>query len=151
MPKKLKLKIEQIHDFKTVGIFSTQKDYRLCWLLNKTLNLDLKRIDDFLHSPHNQNTPSSFPLFYQEIPRLMLRYFLLNNRSKEGLLFPEPKNLDYLLLLDKPSEQHDIDALIKKIRSVPMVQAAYLLDGKLGKKADSFFYDFEMHITDVLK
>ncbi len=151
MPKKLKLKLEHIHDFKTVGIFSSQKGYRLCWLLNKHLNLDLQRINDFPYPPNNQSAPSAFPLYFQEIPNMMLRYFLLNNRSKDGLLFPEPKSLDYLLLLHRPSDQFDIPGFIKLIRSVPMVQAAYLLDEKLGKREDSFYYDFEMHITNVLK
>jgi len=81
----------------------------------------------------------------------MMHYFLVANKSHEGLLFKEPKNLDYLLLLKQPSDQLKLEPLIANIRRLSMIQAAFLLDKKLGKGTTAFFYDFEMYLGNVLR
>ncbi len=149
MSKKRKLSIEYVPEFTNIGIFTSQKDYRLCWFLNQTLNLDFKRLPDFLHLPYKQTKESPFPLFFDELPQLLIQFFIIVNKTSAGILFDQPRNLDFLLLLKNSSGQANAEEIMNSIKNIPMVQAAYLLDGKLGKRATTIFYDLEMHIGNL--
>ncbi len=150
MAKKLKLDIGYTPEFRLTGIFSTQKNYRLCWLLNQHLKMDLRWLKDFPYLPHKQEEESRFPVFYHEAKRLKTRYLLLANKSPGGLLLPDPKNLDYLFLSWHPDIGIDLQGLLARIRVVPGVQAAYLLDDQLNARAKEVLYDFELFLSDAL-
>ncbi len=149
MTKKRKLSLEYVPEYTAIGIFTPRKDYRFCWLLNQKLNLDFKRIPDFWQKPYNQDDPIPFPIYFDETPELLLQYFLIVNKTPAGILFDKPNNLDLLFLLKNQSGQADPEEIIKSIKRISVVQAAYLLDGKLGKRAANIFYDLEMHIGSI--
>ncbi len=146
MVKKRKLHIAYSPDFRAIGLFTDQKDYRLCWHLNRFLGTDLRRLPDFSYLPPNTAREILFPVFHYEDAPVMMRYFLIGNKSGEGPIFGDPKNLDYLLLLKQPSDQFNPSGLTRRLRSIPSIKAAVLLDDILGKRAESFYYDFEMYL-----
>ncbi len=150
MAKKLKLDIGYTPEFRLTGIFSTQKNYRLCWLLNNKLKMDLRWLQDFPYVPFKRENESLFPFYYHESKRLRTCYLLLENRSPGGLLLPAPKNLDYLFLSWHPDIGADQHELLKQIRDTPGVQAAYLLDDQLTERAREVLYDFELFLSKVL-
>jgi hypothetical protein len=147
MAKKIILNLDYEHPFKAIGICSPQKDYRMCWLLNKHLETTLRRISDFQYVPHLLQESMGFPLYRYKNERLLVDYSLLANRSAGHILFAEPKNLDFLLMLRNPSDQFDPAALLSRLRKVPYVQAAFLLDGKLGKQENAFYFDFDLFLS----
>jgi hypothetical protein len=149
MTKKRKLSLEYVPEFTAIGVFTSQKYYRFCWFLNKHLNLDFRRLPDFLYKPYKQTESSPFPLFFHETPQLLLQYFLIVNKTSAGILFDQPQNLDLLLLLKNSGGQADPAQIIHNIKKIPMVQAAFLLDDKLGKRATNIFYDLEMHFGSL--
>ncbi len=150
MAKKLKLDIGYTPEFRLTGIFSTQKNYRLCWLLNNHLKTDLRWLKDFPYVPYKQEKESLFPLFYHASESLRTRYLLLANKSPDGLLLPSPKTLDYLFLSWHPDTHEDLQGLQSKIRRVPGVQAAYLLDDQLTARAREVLYDLELFLNEAL-
>ena len=99
--------------------------------------------------PFKHTEASPFPLFFDETPQLLLQYFLIVNKTPEGILFDQPKNLDLLFLLKNVGGQADPEEIISSVKKIPMVQAAYLLDDKLGKRAPAIFYDLEMHFGSL--
>lgn len=151
MTKKRKLSLEYVPEFTAIGIFTPRKDYRFCWLLNQNLNLDFKRLPDFWQIPYNQAESVPFPIYFDDTPSLLLQYFLIVNKTPAGILFDKPKNLDLLFLLKNGGGQADPEEITGSIKRISMVQAAYLLDDKLGKRAANIFYDLEMHMANVFK
>jgi hypothetical protein len=151
MVKKIVLNLEYEPAFLAIGICSPQKDYRLCWLLNKHLETDLRKIRDFSHIPPAVKEPLNFTVFRYFNERKLVDHSLVSNRSAGYMLFPEPKNLDYLFLVRNPSDQFDPAELLVKIRKTPFVQAAFLVDGKLGKQEHAFYFDFELFISQKSK
>lgn len=147
MAKKHILQLEITHNFAALGIVSAQKDYRMCWLLNNQLEMDMKRISDFCHPPESSSEPVCFPVYHYNIPGLFLDVFLLPNKSADNVLFKEPRSLDYLLLFKGSGEHNDIGETLKLIRKIPQVQAAFELDQLPAKKAREFFFDFEMFLA----
>ncbi len=150
MPRKLKLDIEYVPEFSIIGLVSAQKDYRLCWLLNKQLDTDLKRLRDFIFRPEKNRNPGRFTVFHYALPHLMMRCFLVSNKSSETTLLAEPRNLDYLFLLKNPKEQFNIKDISERLRSIPPVEAAIPLITD-SKKTSPFLYDFELYLGKALK
>lgn len=150
MKKKQKLNLEYIPDFNTIGIYTAHRNHRFCWLLNKNLNLDLKRLPDFLHPPGKQTEPAPFPVYFDENKQLLLQFFLIVNKTPAGILFDRPQNMDLVFLLRNSAGQAQPETLLSSIKKIPLVQAAYLLDDNLGTRAPGIFYDLEMQFGNLL-
>lgn len=149
MVKKRKLNIEYETELKVFGIYSTLKDYRFCWMLNKHLDFDIKRIADFSYIPHKSSDSSAFPVFAYEKPELLIQHFLIVNKSPQGNLFHEPKNMDYLLLVKNP--QINTNDFIISLRKIPMVQAVFQINEKQNNRTTTIMYDFELFLSKVLE
>jgi len=147
MAKKHVLQVEFNPHFQVIGVFSPQKDYRMCWLLEKHLGMNMKRLADFDFPVTASTTSCPYPVFHYSQPVHFLDVYLLPNRSEETPLFREPKNLDYLLLFKKSGEPHPTEESLQAIRSIPQVQAAFVLNLTPEKKASEFFFDFEMYLA----
>lgn len=133
-----------------IGVFCREKDYRLSWLLNNRLLFDFKRTIDFGYYSEKLQQPTNHSAFHFQQETLQRSFFLLNNHSYEGTtLFARPAGIDFLLLLK--AERYDIKELLKNLRSLPQITAAYQLDDALGKNKESFLYDFEMYLAQELK
>ncbi len=150
MPRKLKLDIEFTPEFSLTGVVCAQKDYRLCWLINKQLDTDLKRLQDFIFRPDNTSNPGRFSVFHHNLPQLMKRYFLVSNKSNENTLLGDHRNLDYLFLIKNPGDDVLTRNISKELRSIPAVEAALNLD-ITGKKTGLFLYDFEIYLGKALR
>ena len=147
MSKKRTLAIDYTPDFRAVGIFTAQKDYRLCWLLDQYLRTAFQRLPDFSFVSENQKPPLTVPVFRHTDRRLLRKYFLLPNKLETTALFQKPANMDYLFLVQQPSDQFDMQRLIKEIRNIPQVNTAIEAGPFLGKAANSFYFEFEHYLV----
>ncbi len=151
MVKKTKLRVEHTPSFKVIALFSQQKDYRLCWLLNRHLLFDLKRLSPFAYPPYKKVETSRFSVYHYEDAINRLHYFLLANKCPEGVLFELPKNMDYLLLIKNPGAGFNQNDFISKVRKTEQLQGVFPLDDGLGKRSDLILYDFEMYADEAIK
>lgn len=162
MAKKITLAFGYKPDFNSVGIYTTQKDYRICWLLNQNLGLGFIRVSDFFHSSQKdiqeglfQDAPGQTDA-KQEGHAVFMHFdannnaclSLIANKGSNGWLFPEHSNLDYLLVVNKPGLVFSVDSLIQSIKKIPQVTMAFPADGPLSKKINDFYFDFELYLTD---
>lgn len=92
------LDIEYEVDYLLLGLSCFEKDYRLCWLLNRQFGLSLERDDDL--RVQRKGVEQCFPLFTYFWEEEDVDLTLLKNRTDEGVLLPEVKQMDYLLRLD---------------------------------------------------
>ena len=148
MAKKIALKLGYESPFAVYSIFSTQRDYRIAWLLNEQLGLQLERIKDYSHQVADSKT-STFPLFCFDYQQYRMHVFLLGNKSSEGSIIGENPVPDYLLLLLNPSEFFDQKEFLKNLRKVQQIQTVISLNEKVLKKHETFFYDLEYFLTEL--
>ena len=123
---KLVLTIEEDYDFSLIGISCHSKDYRLCWELNKILNIDLIRTKDYDISKKNEKSSFSFYEFIDESN--YLEYFFISNRSKNGFLIPEQKKVDYFLMLRGNTSDAHTKEIIGKINGLSLVLTSFNID-----------------------
>lgn len=152
MAKKISLKLVFETEYRIVGVFCPERDYRFCWLLNNHLKLGFRRTSDFSFFLPKEPAALNFSVFHFAIEHLQQNFYLVNNRSNEGTrLFSTPPGLDYLFVIKADEDRFDMSNLLRQIRSVPQVSAAYLLEDALGKNREAFLYDFEVFVAQELK
>jgi hypothetical protein len=124
------LEIEYDYDFVLIGISSHEKDYRICWALNNKLELSLVKAEPLEIKDKKQDEHSHFSLFSFDRPDEFMEYFVIANRSEQGLLIPEQKQMDYFFVIRGEIEDDEVMEMIKKIKEINFVQTAFRIDAK---------------------
>ena len=123
--KKRKLEAEFEYDFSLFGIISTLKEYKLAWLLNNILDVQLDKANDIeIEFLKSQNLIISNYLVETENSSLRL----LKNKSMDQLgdnpayLLPELKRFDYFMIIQGFEDTFSNQVLKQKISSIPGIQ-----------------------------
>jgi hypothetical protein len=141
--KKNKLQVVHEYDFDLIGLVAPLKDYKMAWVINHSLRIDLAKANDFELEFINQ-------------PALVISQFLLEkdhgfvqllkNRSFSSshqalYLVPELKTIDYFLLVQDYTYELNINTYIEKLSKSPLVQNVVKLDvNKLKSKENLLTY-----------
>ncbi|MCB9174641.1 MAG: IPExxxVDY family protein [Flavobacteriales bacterium] len=123
---KFTLNIEEDYDFSLIGISCHAKDYRLCYELNKILEIDLVRGEDL--DIDSKNTKANYALYDYIDEENFIDYYLISNRSNKGFLIPEHKSTDFFLLLKGASNDDIIENIINKISEIELVLTSFQID-----------------------
>lgn len=157
------LKINYDYDFALIGISSHAKDYRLCWALNKALEVEFTKTESLEINSKN-DTPSFFSLFKYENEEEFVEYFVIANLSENklsntqehslfskkgkelpastghGILIPEQKQMNYFFLIRGEFDADKVDDILKKIKSLELVLTALELNvAELKSKKNLIF------------
>ncbi|ERM83902.1 hypothetical protein P872_01185 [Rhodonellum psychrophilum GCM71 = DSM 17998] len=141
--KKTKLFVEPEFDFELLGFVAPLKDYKMAWVINDSLGINLVKAKDYELEFTNQ-------------PQLKISQFilekehgfiqLLKNRSySDGgnalFLIPELKIMDYFLLLQDLTSQLNINAYIEQLSTSLFIQNVVKLDlSKIKSKENLLTY-----------
>ena len=112
------LEIDDEYDFSLLGISCHAKDYRLCWELNRTLNLQLAKYKS-IKSALKPDEKFSTSIFDDE--ENLLEYTLISNKNNGKYLIPEYPQLDYFLKLSGPQHDFEIKEQKQKVQSLDLV------------------------------
>ncbi len=141
--KKAKLHIEHTYDFELLGLVSPVKDYKMAWLINRELGLDMVRWDDleieFLSIPSLKISQ-----FFLSLPHgfvQLLKNKALNSSNQISYLIPELKYMDYFLLVQDDTFQISINTFANQLAQNPFIQNVMKLDvTKLKSKENLLTY-----------
>ncbi|MDA3954810.1 MAG: IPExxxVDY family protein [Bacteroidales bacterium] len=131
-----KLAIEVENDYSLIGIASHENDYRLSWAINKALGLDLKKNEDLLINHPKHKIIINYSLYNYDDENNYITYNLISNKSEQGFLIPEMKNIDFVFRVSGNPDQNLLDALIVKLKKIDIVSTAFLINDiseKLGR------------------
>lgn len=141
MAKKLKLDINYFEDYALLSISSQLKDYRLAFFINDTLDLDLKKYEDFSFN----GKKGSYSWYFDTEGIKSSSFYLFSNNHEEGKLIPSPKGIDFFLLVKDVTDNHHLDNLASSIRRIPGVLGVFKLDMTLVKNMDAMIEAIELH------
>ena len=123
MSKKITYKVKNEDPLPfVVAISTTESDYRLAWLLNSALKINLARAE-YLASSSHQN----FPTFFYPDDVGGIGYVLAASKVKGIHLTPQLKNVDYLFKISGTLTEDLKQELISKIRLIPEITACILV------------------------
>ncbi|MDA0314646.1 MAG: IPExxxVDY family protein [Bacteroidetes bacterium] len=141
--KKAKLQIEPTFDFELLGIVSPIREYRMAWLVNQELELNLVKVDD-LELEFLNAEKLEIAQYFLSLPHgfiQLLKNKALNSSQKPAYLIPELKNLDYFLLFQDETEQLDLSNFMEKLSRNTLVQSIVRIDiSKLKSKENLLTY-----------
>ena len=152
-----------VDDFDTetyslLAIHCTIEDYRVAYLLNKQLQINLQRKPQDLDV---QYTASSFSIFEWEDEKQQMIWNLVSNICKKeesipntGSLFetqsnilrtynliPEYKKVNYLLKIDNDGNFIDEKTMIHKIQKISQIAAVFSIDASQLKSKDNLIFN----------
>jgi hypothetical protein len=141
--KKAKLQIEPTFDFELLGIVSPIREYRMAWLVNQELEINLVKADD-LELEFLSSEKLEIAQYFLSLPHgfiQLLKNKALNSSQQLAYLIPELKNLDYFLLVQDETEQLDLSNFMEKLSRNPLVQSIVRIDiSKLKSKENLLTY-----------
>lgn len=141
--KKAKLLIEHTYDFELLGLVSPVRDYKMAWLINRDLDLDLIKSEDLLLE--FLTLPSlKISQYFLSLPHgfvQLLRNKALNSTNQVSYLIPELKSMDYFLLVQDETFQISINTFANQLAKNSQIQNVMKLDvSKLKSKENLLTY-----------
>lgn len=156
---KYTLKIEDDFDFVLIGISSHEKEYRVCWALNNSLELALNKSESLEVKGKKQETSAFFSLFQHIDEDNFREYYVLTNRSENKsaenqtadlfgnagtneneLLIPELKQINYFLVIKGELEEEEIQKIVEQIKKIEWIQAAVNIDVSTLKSKQNLIF-----------
>jgi hypothetical protein len=126
--KKVKLQISNEINFTLIGLSSHENDYRLVWALNSKLFFEFTRMADLVVHHPKLKTDLEFSRYIHTDEDKYLVFYLIANRCPDGFLFPELKNLDYLIQINGEITEGEKTQLTKKLKTVEVISACFSLE-----------------------
>lgn len=133
------LKLELDFDFILIAITSQLKDYRLCFYINKSAEIELRKIEDLsLNFKNIEPKYFSRYLFTQENSEC--EFYLIANKGSEGFLIPEMKEADYFILIKEFIDDEDLDFFLERLKKVQDIQAAVEINPDRLKSKENLLF-----------
>jgi hypothetical protein len=131
------LDYQEDYDFILLGIFCAYRDYRLCFEVDKILDLSLERLKDVELKMEKKGSSGLFPVFLSTNVDDEY-YFIIGNKGSIGHFIPELKQIDYFLKIRNFSRYTKPEELIKKLKTISIVSSVIELNPEEMKSAENF-------------
>lgn len=126
--KSLKLDVSPDPNFALIGISSHENDYRLVWAINNKLKFNFIRTDNLvLRLPRTADDLEFGRFRYMDEERL-LTFYLVSNRCPDGFLFPEIRNMDFLIQVLGEMDSMSFKELVRSLKGIDIISGAYVID-----------------------
>jgi hypothetical protein len=141
--KKTKFVIEPTFDFELLGLVAPVKDYKMAWLINHELKINLVKTEDieieFVTSPSLKISQYFLSLPHGYIQ--LLKNKSLNSGNQLAYLVPELRTMDYFLLIQDKTLQTSISYFVDYLSRNALIQSVVKLDvTKLKSKENLLTY-----------
>ena len=134
------LKFEIDLDFLLIAITSPLKDYRLCYLVNKFLNVNFTKIADLSVEIHPGTEPVLFSRYQYNTEPTDTDFYFIANKGTEGHLLPEMPRADYFLLIKNYMDEKDFEGVLSGLNKIPEIVAAVKIDPKKIKSRENLLF-----------
>jgi len=135
-----KLDFTPDYDFLLFGLVSDEPDYRLAWLINRTMEWDMKRTENLKIEHPGESLTQEFAHYTFVDEKTHITYRLIGNRGENGTLLEELKNIDFFLSIHSDDKNMPSAGILSAIKSMPAVRAFIPVDpGGLRSKNKLLF------------
>ena len=135
MKTRLTLECAEELDFAVLAINSHIKAYKLCWNINKFLQLNFEKKKD-----HWIKEELWFARYMYACDD-DVEYTLYANHSKKGCLIPSQKSVNFFLLIKNEYWQQEKTEFISRLRDVKDILLVFEVDTNLIKQIDRFIFN----------
>lgn len=112
-------------DTKLIGMVSRQKDYELCWQINRLLGFNFKMNNELEVMLIKKEKKCYFTVYEYNEPTRFTQHYLYNNHYKAEYLLPALKNIDFIWLVKgsyyNEEETQWLTEALKRMNGVQLV------------------------------
>ena len=140
---KQKKRIHKIKDipekeYIIIGISTSANDYKLSWAINDKLKINLQQKKAYETIKKDLN--KEYIYFISEHDNIT--YSLLCNKSINGSLIAELKNIDYFLKISSDNSENISKDIISKIKKIKNISGVFEINNNKLKKKDRTFFSY---------
>lgn len=122
-------------NFSLIGIFSHEKDYKLCWLINKHLNCNFIRTEDLEFFDKKANRSFSYSNYKFDYEKDFISFHLLSNYNNKDVLIPEAQGVNYIFMIKGTTDEKLLNQIITELKEIKTILIAFpikmeILDNK---------------------
>ena len=130
--------IDEDYDFNldVLAINSHEKAYKLCWIINKKMNLHLIKKKDHVFQG---NLNLRFQKFSYHNTHTETRYHMISNHSIDGCLDPSNKSVNYFFLIE--GEVYNKNKIIQTLTQINEILLVFELNLSKNKQIIPFIVD----------
>ncbi len=104
--------------------------------MNNIFSFQFNRMENLVIFNQKLNADLEFSRFIYMDEDKYLTYHLISNRCPDGFLFPEIKNLDYLLQITGEIDPQHLAGILKELKKDGIVSATFMIDPKQLKDVE---------------
>lgn len=109
-----------------IAIASHEPDYRVSWLINASLKIQLRKTSNHIVSePDDTESEAGFSCYTYSDQDALLEYFLVSNHSEKGYLLSKYKNIDYFLHITGESSVDFLKNIITRLKATMGIITAF--------------------------
>lgn len=114
------------------GISSHENDYRISWAINKALNFNFVKTNDF---EINKETAfyKKFPVYTFVDEHSFFIYKLIANSSEKGFLIGKLSTIDYFLTITGEAGFIDTTNFLNRLKKTNIILAVYIIPYQKNK------------------
>ncbi len=142
--KKIELENSYADEIIMLGIIFSGPDYQLSHYINKELDFNLSKFEDFSFSLINEKDVSfSWYCFFSEDQKI--KAFLVDNHHRLATLVSAYKHMDFIIILENIDGQEQLKQVISSLRKIKNVNGVFKLDLNKIKNIELLLEENEMH------
>ena len=122
MVKKHKLDLAIDEDFCLLGLVSDETDYKLCWLINQSLEMNFEKQEDLQLFHPKLEEEQMFSLFSYHDDDAMITFRIIQNRAENGFYLDELKHIDYLIHIQGEINASRINGFMQSVSTLEPVR-----------------------------
>ncbi|PKP46373.1 MAG: hypothetical protein CVT95_07100 [Bacteroidetes bacterium HGW-Bacteroidetes-12] len=119
-------KLEEDYNFEIIGISCHSKNYKLCWVVNNALQINLIRLNDFEILKKKETLSFSFYKYIDKENNI--EYYLIANKSENGFLISEKPSVDYFIILKESASPKLTTKITTILNKQDIILMAYKID-----------------------
>ncbi|MGI4728528.1 MAG: IPExxxVDY family protein [Janthinobacterium lividum] len=127
-------------DFILIAITSQLKDYRLCYHINKELNADFRKVNDYELNLFAGNEPMQFSQYFYQIKTFETEFYIIANRGAAGFLIPEMASVNYFMLIKNHFDDEDLGNMICRLKQIENIKKVVRVDPKKIKSNENLLF-----------
>ena len=137
MKKILDFDYEEHLDFVLIGMVCAYKDFRLCYEINKILNVQLCKVDDLELKKERRGSGSYFS-YYQYSNGDNEHYIVLSNKGSNGHFINELRHIDYFMLIKNLAPFNSIENIIAQLQNISLITRVEEMEASHYKSSENF-------------
>lgn len=115
-------------DAQVLAIVSNASEYRLISSINKAMNLEFTRMADTSFVEQINADIVEFHIYQYFDDDQELSFYIVGNKSEEGYLIKEHKEIDYFIVMYGEPSRIKIDQRLKEVNQMTICQMAFKMD-----------------------